>query len=313
MTSTFDHQHDPHGSGPTTEHILLVEDDHQLLHVLKRLLTDAGHRVFATPDPDIALQYGFEQDISLVVVDVHLPGRNGLDLLRAFEGVKPQLPALVITGNPSVETAIEALRLRVVDYIVKPFEPRALRQQIEKLRAERTRLDRLESENRRTGAQATPPPANASKLAEARRLVGALSELLDTPGGTKAGAAGQHSGPSGNWVTHPPVEGQGQGSAQPGEARGSGSAGAGDAGFRLDAHAYPSLSPRERQIVEGLIGHGSIEHLSRELEISPYTARNHLRSIYRKLGVRSQVELVLMVTRGSRPLDAAPEPSPDNN
>ena len=106
--------------------VLLVEDDHALREALVDTLMLAGHGFHAVASAEEALLAVAEQPFSLVVSDVNMPGMDGHQLLSRLRATQPQLPVLLMTAHGAVERAVDAMRQGAADYLVKPFEPKAL-------------------------------------------------------------------------------------------------------------------------------------------------------------------------------------------
>ena len=106
--------------------VLLVEDDHALREALADTLLLAGHGFRAVASAEEALQAVAGESFSLVVSDVNMPGMDGHQLLGRLRASQPQLPVLLMTAHGAVERAVDAMRQGAVDYLVKPFEPKAL-------------------------------------------------------------------------------------------------------------------------------------------------------------------------------------------
>ncbi|SEI82010.1 sigma-54 dependent transcriptional regulator [Pseudomonas sp. NFR16] len=106
--------------------VLLVEDDHSLREALGETLELAGHDYQAVGSAEEALQAAGEASFSLVVSDVNMPGMDGHQLLAQLRSRYPQLPVLLMTAHGAVDRAVEAMRQGAADYLVKPFEPKAL-------------------------------------------------------------------------------------------------------------------------------------------------------------------------------------------
>jgi two-component system response regulator FlrC len=109
-----------------TLNILLVEDDHSLREALGETLLLAGHEFVAVGSAEDALVAAGKHAFSLVVSDVNMPGMDGHQLLSQLHRLYPQLPVLLMTAHGAVERAVDAMRQGAVDYLVKPFEPKAL-------------------------------------------------------------------------------------------------------------------------------------------------------------------------------------------
>ena len=106
--------------------VLLVEDDRSLREALADTLLLAGHDYHAVGSAEEALTAVAQQAFSLVVSDVNMPGMDGHQLLARLRATQPQLPVLLMTAHGAVERAVDAMRQGAADYLVKPFEPRAL-------------------------------------------------------------------------------------------------------------------------------------------------------------------------------------------
>lgn len=106
--------------------VLLVEDDRALREALADTLLLAGHDYRAVGSAEEALEAVAREAFSLVVSDVNMPGMDGHQLLALLRARQPQLPVLLMTAHGAVERAVDAMRQGAADYLVKPFEPKAL-------------------------------------------------------------------------------------------------------------------------------------------------------------------------------------------
>ena len=106
--------------------VLLVEDDRALREALADTLLLAGHDYQAVGSAEEALEAVGAEAFNLVLSDVNMPGMDGHQLLGLLRARQPQLPVLLMTAHGAVERAVDAMRQGAVDYLVKPFEPKAL-------------------------------------------------------------------------------------------------------------------------------------------------------------------------------------------
>ncbi|MBC3345736.1 sigma-54-dependent Fis family transcriptional regulator [Pseudomonas sp. SWRI196] len=106
--------------------VLLVEDDRALREALADTLVLAGHDYTAVGSAEDALLAVAQETFGLVVSDVNMPGMDGHQLLGLLRARQPQLPVLLMTAHGAVERAVDAMRQGAADYLVKPFEPKAL-------------------------------------------------------------------------------------------------------------------------------------------------------------------------------------------
>ncbi len=104
-------------------HILIVDDEVSIGVALERVLGAAGHRVTRVMTGQQGLE-AFERcgPFELVMLDIRLPGPDGMALLERFKTLDPHLSVLMMTGFASVDTAIKALKLGALDYLTKPFD-----------------------------------------------------------------------------------------------------------------------------------------------------------------------------------------------
>ncbi|EKV27080.1 DNA-binding response regulator PetR [Caenispirillum salinarum AK4] len=129
-------------------HILVVDDDERLRRLLRKYLTDHGYLVSTAADAAEARAQMAALAFDLLVLDVMMPGENGLDLTKALRADGAAVPILMLTAMGETEDRINGLANGADDYLAKPFEPREL-------------LLRIASILRRTA----PAPAPAAEAA----------------------------------------------------------------------------------------------------------------------------------------------------
>lgn len=105
----------------THMNILVVEDDPVIGKSLKQGLTEAGHECHWTKQGDEAVGLARTQQFDALVLDIMLPGRSGLDVLRDLRTAGILTPTILLTALGSVEERVEGLRAGADDYMVKPF------------------------------------------------------------------------------------------------------------------------------------------------------------------------------------------------
>ena len=110
--------------------ILVVEDEAIMRESLRDWLSDVGYQVETAGGRDKALNIIEARDFSLLILDLRLPGGDGIDLLRQARAKQPQLKGIIITAYPSVQTAVEAMKEGAVDYLTKPFDLNLLEKSI---------------------------------------------------------------------------------------------------------------------------------------------------------------------------------------
>lgn len=102
--------------------ILIVDDDAQLRHSFEKLLIAEGHVVKTSPTGEGGVEIVRRSVPELVIMDVRLPGMNGLEAFQAMHEIDGKLPVIIMTAYGTTDTAIEATKLGAFDYMVKPFE-----------------------------------------------------------------------------------------------------------------------------------------------------------------------------------------------
>ncbi|QTA89051.1 sigma-54-dependent transcriptional regulator [Desulfonema magnum] len=102
--------------------ILIIDDDDQLRKSFHKLLTEEGYSVESAASGESGLDVIGKKILDMVILDVRLPGMNGLETFRAIHEIEPKLPVIIMTAYGTTETAIEATKMGAFDYILKPFD-----------------------------------------------------------------------------------------------------------------------------------------------------------------------------------------------
>ncbi|MGQ9666392.1 MAG: response regulator, partial [Anaerolineae bacterium] len=102
--------------------VLIVEDDGLLRTGLRLALEKWGYHVGEAGSGEEAQEALREQDFDLLILDLHLPGMSGKELMHQACRLCPGLRVIVLTGQPDLDSAILAVRYRAVDYLVKPID-----------------------------------------------------------------------------------------------------------------------------------------------------------------------------------------------
>lgn len=106
-------------------HLLIVDDDTRIRTLLKRYLGEQGYRVSTASDAAEARRKLEGLDFDLLVLDVMMPGEDGVSLTRDLSNIRP-IPVLLLTAKAEANARIEGLEAGADDYLAKPFEPREL-------------------------------------------------------------------------------------------------------------------------------------------------------------------------------------------
>lgn len=101
---------------------ILVVDDEQGPRESMRMILKDEYEVYTASDGEEALKKLIEKEIDVVAMDIKMPKTNGLELLQNIKKSVPDVEVFLITGFPSVSTAVEAIKIGAYDYVIKPFD-----------------------------------------------------------------------------------------------------------------------------------------------------------------------------------------------
>jgi two-component system response regulator AtoC len=122
---------------PERNQILVVDDEPNLRRVLSAQLSRDGYDVLTAEDGEQGLEMLRDHHIDLVITDLKMPRRDGMELLRAALELDAELPVVMITAHGTVDTAVEALKTGAFDYVTKPFDQNEVRTIVRKALATR--------------------------------------------------------------------------------------------------------------------------------------------------------------------------------
>jgi len=117
--------------------ILLVDDEPELLEVCTEALSGLGHDILTASNGEDALEVLRSTPADLVVTDLKMPRMNGMELLQSINAMGLDCDVIFLTGFGTVNNAVECVRMGAADYMLKPFDLKALKSKIEKVLAER--------------------------------------------------------------------------------------------------------------------------------------------------------------------------------
>lgn len=114
------------------ENILIVDDDIQILELLQRHLHSWSYHTYKAVSVKEAVQILRDTQIDLLITDLKMPEIDGMELIKFVSEHYPHLPKLVVTGYPSLQDSLVAIKSGVVDYLTKPFTKNELKQAVDK-------------------------------------------------------------------------------------------------------------------------------------------------------------------------------------
>jgi len=175
--------------------VLVVDDDAGIRRLVHTLLKNAGYQADTVKDAQLAQKQLLDEDYDVVVSDIMMPGMSGIELLKILQQNSPDVPVILMTGNPDLETAAEAIRAgSAVDYLCKPFSTDQILQtvrravEIKKVRDENRRLT-AENERYRLHLEEMVEEKSAELVDAYDFTLEAMVAMLDA----REKATGQHS------------------------------------------------------------------------------------------------------------------------
>ncbi|MFQ5849808.1 MAG: response regulator [Candidatus Binatia bacterium] len=302
--------------------ILIADDEESFLQSTADLLRREGYECSCALSAKTAAEMLGKEDYDLLIADIKMPGNPDLELIRELPRDAKGMPVILVTGYPSVKSAVQAIQLPVVAYLIKPVDfsdllaqvqsavkysriYRAMSNTQEHLESWRQDLDNLEELKDSRPREISPDIflANTIKnvggcLVELKRI---LEMLAIQRAEQQAGRllCGLRRTTTDEKVTdgEPDLRAIKLERALQTIANDLEEAGivTGADPAKLDPlilEELRNLSPREWEILRLLRANYRVATIAQSLHISPNTVRNHLKSIFQKLGVRSQMELL---------------------
>jgi len=102
--------------------ILVVDDEVEICDLLQSFLTEEGYQVFTATNGLEAISLGKQNELDLALLDIKMPGMDGIEVFRKLKKVRGDMGVIILTGYGTLGTAKEAMRLGAYDYLTKPFD-----------------------------------------------------------------------------------------------------------------------------------------------------------------------------------------------
>ena len=118
--------------------LLIVDDEKNIRLTLSQTLEDTGADIDTAINGEEALQKLAVGDYKVMLLDLKMPGMDGMEVLRKVRDIRPDIRVIIITAYGSVDSAVEALKLGAVDFIQKPFAPNEIRSLVKNVLARET-------------------------------------------------------------------------------------------------------------------------------------------------------------------------------
>jgi DNA-binding NtrC family response regulator len=143
---------------------LIVEDEPHVRLVFRTSLESGDLRVALSEDGETALRWLQREPFDLVLLDLRMPGIDGMEVLRRLRGAGNDVPVVVITAHDSVPNVVQAMKLGAIDFLSKPMSPESLRRVVAEVLARHPR-------DVPAPAHATATPAPRDMLSSAKRAL----------------------------------------------------------------------------------------------------------------------------------------------
>lgn len=121
--------------------ILLVDDEKDFIEMLSMRLEEAGEKVTVAYDGKACLERLGQQEIDVVILDIKMPGMDGIQVLREIKNNHPLVEVILLTGHGTTDTAVEGMKLGAFDYLLKPADFEDLTTKVEGARKKKEEQD----------------------------------------------------------------------------------------------------------------------------------------------------------------------------
>lgn len=309
-------------------HILIADDEETFLHATAELIRQAGYTCDCVPDGVSAAVWLRDGTYDVLIADIRMPGNQHLELIRDLPEYARGLPVILVTGHPTMDSAVQAIQLPVVAYLVKPVDfdellahirsaiarthtYRAVRRLHQRVQDWQRDLRRIEQGSQAKLVDLPAVPVETVVPITLHNIAKSLAELqqsLEAPAEedlqSDRGRVHTESelAPFSTDVSLSTIDARMKqlenlvqtliDGPKATDTRKDGD----DRYFQLETLAeLQGLSHREWQVLHRLYTNQRVPSIAQALSLSPHTVRNHLKSIFRKVGVCSQSELLLLL------------------
>jgi DNA-binding NtrC family response regulator len=168
--------------------VLIVDDEIDIVNTLQAYLSEKGYKTLGCTSGRGAIETLKKCDFDILLIDLAMPGMNGIELLKSALEVDPHLIGIIITGKGTIQSAIDAMKAGAFDYLLKPFEfellspilARAMKVRELRKSEERYRIlvDELTHEVRKLQNDDDKPTGRELEIIELKEEIEALKEAL---------------------------------------------------------------------------------------------------------------------------------------
>jgi two-component system, NtrC family, response regulator AtoC len=154
--------------------ILIVDDDEKIIYAFRKVLEKDGHICLEAENGKQALEMLSVENPDMMFMDINMPEMNGINALQEIKSINPGIPVVIITGEGTMNTAIEAMRFGAFQYLQKPLSVQLIRDEVSKaiisLKTVRSELDQIELD----AAYRHQLVGNSSSMHEIYKLIGSI-------------------------------------------------------------------------------------------------------------------------------------------
>jgi DNA-binding NtrC family response regulator len=126
--------------------ILIVDDEKNIRLTMSQTLTPLGYEVNTAVNGEDALKQLAEKDFRLILLDLKMPGVDGMEVLREVVNLRPDIRIIIVSAHGTVENAVETIKLGAVDFIQKPFAPKEIRHIVQEV-LDRDKIEAAQMQN----------------------------------------------------------------------------------------------------------------------------------------------------------------------
>ncbi|SHO49134.1 response regulator [Desulfopila aestuarii] len=117
--------------------ILLVDDEEEFIATLGQRLETRNLKVMAATSGERAIEIVDSQDVDVIILDLAMPGMDGLEVLRRIKNGHPEAEIIMLTGHATIESTVEAMKLGAEDFLEKPVDMKELLEKIQEAKQKR--------------------------------------------------------------------------------------------------------------------------------------------------------------------------------